>query len=149
MTDNPSLRPIALFRPMPLPRTIQTGRGLQAPAGLRRSAGFLAALTADRGMTGHVARRTFGFARSLGVFGGHHRFAAPDLMLDLRHRRQRRQEKGISRWARWPEWSAPPALAIPARHQGFIGLPVLPDEAVVVASVADWGWETAAASMES
>lgn len=129
---NPSpLRPIAIVRPTSVPRPLRLGLGTTEPAALRRTARFVAAFGTVPGIGARIARRSLGFASRLAMLGGHRAFALPEMSLDLRHRPRRARASAVGRrFARWPAWSAPPAIGIPARHQRFLGLAVLPEAAM-------------------
>lgn len=129
---NPSpLRPIAVSRPLPPPRPLRLGLGATEPAAVRHTADFVAPF--GPGIVARIAHRSLDFGRRLAVFGGHRDVALPEVSLALRHRARLRQRYGAveRRVVRWPVWAAPPAIGIPARHQHFLGLPVLPEAAML------------------
>jgi hypothetical protein len=127
---NPSpLRPIAVSHPISLPRSLRLVLGTTEPAGPRHTADFLNSFGAGPRILARIAQRSIGFGSRLTALGGHRGFALPEMSLDLRHRMRRSLRfYGVERRvAHWPVWAAPPAIGIPARHEQFLGIPVLPE----------------------
>ncbi|MEA2529180.1 MAG: hypothetical protein QOG89_824 [Thermomicrobiales bacterium] len=147
MPDSTTLRPIAITRPMLPPRPWLPGRETASPVALRHTADFLTKFRAGAGsaIAARMARRSLRFGGPFASLQEHRGFALPAMSLDLRHlvRRSSLSDAGQSRTLRWPVWSAPPAVAIPARHEHFLGLSVLSDEA------APAGWMPTSSAVDA
>jgi hypothetical protein len=150
MASTTPLRPIAVIRPTRSPRPIQLTIARGPGSGARHSNAFASNHSGSSPLAKRVLGHSFGFGQHLAASGGRRERVAPIMSMDLRRRLHRSpfEAPRTTPIDSWP-WSAPPSVAIPSRHEQFVGRAVLPEASGWEQPAFDSGGFSVAAAMFS